>query len=149
MKRIILFLALFVLAIPSLASAKVVFNVGHTNSKNIPEKSIEHQTAYELFHNKKLTNIQRADNSGKDYTFIISTTGKNANGVYFVTASVFVTHTYHDTEEWDAIYGGTIPDRKLKSIFKNDTLSQAELQANYFAVDKAISIANKDYYIWK
>lgn len=149
MKRIILFLALFVLVIPSLASAKVIFEVGNTNSKNIPKKSIEHQTAYELFHNKKLTNIQSADNSGKDYTFIISTTGKNANGVYFSTTSVFVTHTYHNTGEWDTTYGGTISDRKLESIFKNDTLSQAELQVNYFGVDKAISIANKDYYIWK
>ena len=149
MKKIILFLALIVLVIPSLASAKIIFNVGNTNSKNIPEKSIENQTAYELFHNKKLTNIQIANNSGKNYTFIISTTGKNANGVYFVTASVFVSHTYHDTGMWNAIYGGTISDRKLESIFKNDTLSQAELQINYFGVDQVISDANKDYYIWK
>lgn len=147
MKKIILFLILFVLVIPSLAYAKVNFG-SELSLRGANKKYISNFISFGIYNYKKFANIQKAIHSSKNYMFFITDImAKPLRAVNCATASVFVTNKYNTSKYWSAYISLCETDSKLRST--KGSVSAGLKHMNIFLIAHILKDVNKYYNIWK
>ncbi|MHB1645923.1 MAG: hypothetical protein ACYCSW_05365 [bacterium] len=155
MKKLILFLILSVILMSTIltgtAFAKVFYNTKIMSSA-LTNKQIENQIGYLIYHDKKLTNIQRAVQSKNRYSFVISVISRQYDQIYFTTASIFIFKNDNMSTSWSGVYNTPITIRKIRRIEpKNRSLKWGEQFSTYLLLNNVMKSVNKNKYyrIWR